>query len=77
MTELENSPPIKRYRKELKEDSDDEWKVSDDESSNSNLYIPVKERRKQKLVKLGRVTEIITEAEQGNKNANNLVISRV
>ena len=72
MTEHEKSPPIKRYRKELKEDSDDEWKVSDDESSNSNLYIPVKERRKQKLVKLGRVTEIITEAEQGNKNANNL-----
>ena len=72
MTELEKSPPIKRYRKELKEDSDDEWKVSDDESSNSNLYIPVKERRKQKLVKLGRVSEIITEAEQGNKNANNL-----
>ena len=29
MTEHEKSPPIKRYRKELKEDSDDEWKVSD------------------------------------------------
>ena len=72
MAEGERSPPIKRYRKEIKNESDDEWKVSEDESSNSNLYVPVKERRRQKLVKLGRVTEIITQSDQANKIATNV-----
>ncbi|KAF5273788.1 hypothetical protein FQA39_LY00903 [Lamprigera yunnana] len=49
-------PPMKRYRKEIKEDSD-----SDD--SKYVPYIPVKERKKQKLLKLGRLGQI-KEAEQ-------------
>ena len=71
MSEREKSPPIKRYRKEIKDDSDDEWKISDDESNNSNLYVPIKERRKQKLVKLGRVTEILSESDQVKTASNN------
>ena len=59
---MEKPPAIKRYRRaEMENESDDEWKVSDDESKSSNLYIPVKERRKEKLVKLGRITEILAE----------------
>ena len=62
MAEIEKSPPLKRYRRaEIKNASDDEWNVSDDESCSSNLYVPVKQRRKDKLVKLGRITEILTE----------------
>ena len=62
MAEMDRPPPIKRYRRtEMENQSDDEWNVSDDESKSSNLYIPVKERRKEKLVKLGRITEILTE----------------
>ena len=62
MAEAEKPPPIKRYRREeIRNESDDEWKISDDESSSCNLYIPVKERRKEQLVKLGRITEIVAE----------------
>ena len=70
MADQEKSPPVKRYRKEIKSDSDDDWKVSDNEFSDSNLYIPVKERRKQRLVKLGRVTEIKEEIDQTSKTGN-------
>lgn len=70
MAELDQRPPIKRYRKEQpKNESDDEWNVSDDETSNSNFvaYIPIKERRKQKLVKLGRITEILADGDNESK----------
>ena len=70
MAEQEKSPPVKRYRKEIKSESDDDWKVSDNELSDSNLYIPVKERRKQQLVKLGRVTEIKAQSNQTSKTSN-------
>jgi hypothetical protein len=66
--EKEDQPPIKRYRREEKPDSsDDEWKVDsdDDKSADKNRkkpdfvpYVPVKERRKQQLVKLGRLAQI-------------------
>lgn len=52
----EDDPPVKRYRKEIKDDSD-----SDD--SKYVPYIPIKERKKQKLLKLGRLGQI-KEAEQ-------------
>ncbi|KAK5644772.1 hypothetical protein RI129_006072 [Pyrocoelia pectoralis] len=52
----EGDPPVKRYRKEIKDDSD-----SDD--SKYVPYIPIKERKKQKLLKLGRLGQI-KEAEQ-------------
>ena len=62
MVENERALPIKRYRRdETKNDSDDEWDAGDDVQSNRSkfvLYVSVKERRKQKLVKLGRMTEI-------------------
>jgi len=46
-----DAPPVKRYRKEEpKKDSDDEWKVSDEEKEDFKPYVPVRERRKQKLV---------------------------
>ena len=62
MAEAEKPPPIKRYRREeIKNESDDDWKISDDESNSSTLYIPIKERRKEQLVKLGRITEIVAE----------------
>ena len=77
MAEKERSPPIKRYRKEeIKDESDEEWNVRGDESSNSNFveYVPVKERRKQKLVKLGRITEILDE-DNSMKNKTTISVS--
>ena len=54
--EEEKPPPIKRYRKEEPEDSDKEdWDTGEDDFK---PYIPVKERRKQTLVKLGRLAAI-------------------
>ena len=63
MAEQERHRPIKRYRKEIEKESDDEWNVSDEESNSSKYvqYVPIKERRKQNLVKLGRITEILAE----------------
>ena len=62
MAEKERTPPIKRYRREeAKHESDDEWNNVDGDESNGSkyvAYVPAKERRKQKLVKLGRITEI-------------------
>ena len=52
MMASDGGPPVKRYRRE--EDtsgSEDFYKEGDDYVP----YVPVKERRKQKLVKLGRV----------------------
>lgn len=60
-----DKPPVKRYRRtELeKNDSDDEfWKMAegsegeeDGKTGDKDVYIPVKERRKRKLVELGQV----------------------
>ena len=48
-----SGPPIKKYRREESEEED--WQQDDD---NGQIYVPVKERRKQKLVKLGRISEL-------------------
>ena len=63
MAQPKGAPPIKRYRREELKDasSDDEWNVEDSENKSSKTFVPyvrVKERRKQNLVKLGRITEI-------------------
>ena len=52
----EAPPPLKRYRRVEEED-----KKGSGEDENLEDYVPyvrVKDRRKQKLVKLGRITEI-------------------
>lgn len=52
----EAPPPLKRYRRVEEEDK----KGSEDENLEEDYvpYVRVKDRRKQKLVKLGRITEI-------------------
>ena len=51
----EAPPPLKRYRRVEEEDK----KGSEDENLEDYVpYVRVKDRRKQKLVKLGRITEI-------------------
>ena len=54
---MSGKPPVKRYRREeenenVKHDSENE------EEDDYVPYVSVKERRKQKLAKLGRITEI-------------------
>ena len=58
-----DQPSVKRYRRDEKPDSsDDEWKVGSDSDgagkSDYVPYVPVRERRKQQLVKLGRIAQI-------------------
>merc|ERR1712071_6704 len=54
---------LKRYRKEEEEQLEES--VSDEEYK---AYVPVKERRKQQLAKLGRISQVKTEAQ--NKSAS-------
>ena len=52
---MSGNPPVKRYRREeenVKKDSENE------DEDDYVPYVSVKERRKQKLAKLGRITEI-------------------
>ncbi|XP_033207780.1 ATP-dependent RNA helicase abstrakt [Belonocnema kinseyi] len=56
MSQGNDPPPIKRYRRNIKENSDSE---SDD---NYVPYVPVKERQKQQLMKLGRLGQLKNEA---------------
>lgn len=60
------SGPIKRYRREEKE------KKSDIESEDDTYqpYVPVKERKKQKLVKLGRIVQLANEAQNLGKSSS-------
>ena len=53
----EAPPPLKRYRRVEEEDKKE---GSEDENLEEDYvpYVRVKDRRKQKLVKLGRITEI-------------------
>lgn len=64
------SPARKRYRREPeKTGSDDEWKSGSDldqPSGSRDLYVPVKERRKQRLIKLGRISELKNEDERSS-----------
>ena len=66
----DREPPLKRYRRreeEQKSDNDDLEKEGEDYVP----YVPVRERRKQKLVKLGRIA-VLKETE---KTANSDLIS--
>lgn len=51
MTEEEPPPPLKRYRRE-------ETPPSEDDSEEESTYIPLRERRKLQLLKLGRLGQI-------------------
>lgn len=59
-------PSVKRYRR------DDEEKKSDMESEDDSYtpYIPVKERKKQQLLKLGRIVQLSNEAANVGKSSS-------
>ncbi|XP_049884152.1 ATP-dependent RNA helicase abstrakt [Pectinophora gossypiella] len=57
-------PPIKRYRRESKSSE------SEEDIDNYEPYIPVKERKKQQLIKLGRLTQIAAEASAETKSSS-------
>ncbi len=62
-----DAPPVKRYRRREEEesrDSDDFAKEGDDYVP----YVPVRERRKQKLVKLGRIAVLKEEERASNSD---------
>lgn len=61
-----DAPQIKRYRRNEEEEKRQE---SDDE--NYTPYIPVKERKKQQLVKLGRIVQIVQENQIGKSSSEN------
>lgn len=58
-------PPVKRYRREEEKKSDVE---SEDDSYTP--YIPVKERKKQQLLKLGRIVQLSNEAATIGKSSS-------
>uniref|UniRef100_A0A1B0CS55 RNA helicase n=1 Tax=Lutzomyia longipalpis TaxID=7200 RepID=A0A1B0CS55_LUTLO len=58
-------PPVKRYyRREEESESDGE------DDSNYVPYVPVKKRRKEQLMKLGRIVQLTTEASSANKSSS-------
>lgn len=63
-------PPVKRYRREevKKDDSEDEFGA---EGEGYTPYVPVKERNKQKLMKLGRVQQIVKDEERSQSSTAN------
>ncbi|XP_072946811.1 ATP-dependent RNA helicase abstrakt [Epargyreus clarus] len=56
-------PPIKRYRREEKSDSEEDL-------DSYEPYVPVKERMKQKLMKLGRLGQVAAEASAEAKSSS-------
>ena len=67
---MSDLPPVKRYRREDNHES----KMEDEEDYVP--YVSVKERRKQKLVKLGRITEIKDESvASGSGNGKSQILS--
>lgn len=56
-------PPIKRYRRE-------ENSESEEDIDNYEPYVPVKERKKQQLIKLGRVGQLAAEAAAEPKSSS-------
>ncbi|EAT36170.1 AAEL011744-PA [Aedes aegypti] len=60
-------PPVKRYRREEK-DSD----ASDHEENDDKYvpYVPVKERKKQQLLKMGRIVQLTAEASNVGKSSS-------
>lgn len=57
-------PPRKRYRK------DDKSSESEPEDDKFEEYVPVKERRKQQLIKLGRIAQLTAEAAAETKSSS-------
>lgn len=58
-------PPMKRYRRE-------DYKSSGEEDDDKYVpYVPVKERKKQQLMKLGRIVQLTTEATQPKSSSEN------
>jgi ATP-dependent RNA helicase DDX41 len=58
-------PKVKRYRREEKAD-----KLEESEDDGYTPYIPVKERKKQQLVKLGRLVQLSNEASNVGKSSS-------
>lgn len=64
----QEGPAIKRYRR-----VDGQKKSDDDESEeedNYTPYIPVRERKKQQLMKLGRIVQLTNEDRQVGKSSS-------
>lgn len=59
-----SAPPIKRYRRE--EDND----KSEESDDSYTPYVPVKERKKQQLLKLGRLVQLSNEAANIGKSSS-------
>jgi ATP-dependent RNA helicase DDX41 len=57
---------IKRYRREEEQKKSD----LDSEDDNYQPYVPVKERKKQKLMKLGRIVQLTNEAQNMGKSSS-------
>lgn len=62
-----NALPVKRYRREEK-DSDASDHGEDDDKYVP--YVPVKERKKQQLLKLGRIVQLTAEASNVGKSSS-------
>ncbi|KOB68564.1 putative ATP-dependent RNA helicase abstrakt [Operophtera brumata] len=60
----EPPPPVKRYRREVKSSG------SEDDIDEYEPYVPVKDRKKQQLLKLGRVGQIAAEAAAEQKSSS-------
>jgi ATP-dependent RNA helicase DDX41 len=58
--------PIKRYRREEKEEERD----NSEDDDNYTPYVPVKERKKQQLLKLGRLVQLSNEAKELGKSSS-------
>lgn len=59
-------PQIKRYRREEVDDKSD----LESEDDSYTPYVPVKERKKQKLLKMGRIVQITNEANNFGKSSS-------
>ncbi|KAJ2942346.1 hypothetical protein O0L34_g15896 [Tuta absoluta] len=57
-------PPIKRYRREVKSSD------SEEDLDNYEPYVPVRERQKQKLLKLGRLGQVAAESATEHKSSS-------
>lgn len=60
-----NAPPVKKYRRTNNSSDENE---SDDDSYVP--YVPVKERKKQQLYKMGRIIQLTAEAAAANKSSS-------
>ncbi|XP_037808512.1 ATP-dependent RNA helicase abstrakt [Lucilia sericata] len=61
-----SAPPIKRYRRE-----DDDKSSGAEDDDKYVPYVPVKERKKQQLMKLGRIVQLTSEAAQPKSSSEN------